>query len=114
MDNHVEHISDRIDNDVSLPAPDLLTSVVAPRPTNFGGFDALAVDNRRSWFVIAAPLGAFLLAQSTVDPASRAVETPLSAVVIDAVGIWEVVWKMCPLATGAQNVENRVDDLTEL
>lgn len=105
-DDHIEHVSDCIDDHVAFASPDVFSSVVASLPVRFGCLDALAVDDCICWFGISVPIGALLLAQSSVGPASRAVKTPFSVVIVNAVGIGKIVWEIVPLAASTENVKS--------
>jgi hypothetical protein len=99
---------------VAFASPDVFPSVVVSLPARFGCLDALTVDDCTCWLGISVPIGALLLAQSPVDPAPRAIKTPFSVVIVNAVGIGKIVWEIFPLAASTENVQNRIDDFARL
>jgi hypothetical protein len=42
----------------------------------------------------------------------KTISSPSAKVVIDRTPGWEMLWKVTPLATSSENVENRVEDDT--
>lgn len=93
MNDHVEHVPDRVDNHVSLASPNVFASIISPLAPRFCRFDALAVDDRTGGLGGTVAVGALLFAKRPVDPAPSAVKTPLAVVIIHAVGIWKVSWE---------------------
>ena len=80
MNDHVEYVSDCIDNHVSLASPNAFASIVAPLAPRFCCLDALTVNNSASGLRISATVGALLFAKRLIDLAPSAIETPFSVV----------------------------------
>src|SRR6185437_16308704 len=102
---------ERIDQQVPLATGEPLTAVIALRAPSLGRLDRLAVDDRRRrlpWVTLGLPEVA---PQLVVQPVEGAVLLPGAEVPVHAVPGREVVGQGAPLAAGAVDVEQGVDDL---
>ncbi len=54
MDDHTDHQTQRIDDDMALAAHDLLARIKAPYSSTFGGLDRLAIDDASAGKGLAA------------------------------------------------------------
>jgi hypothetical protein len=103
--------SERIHDDMTLAAPQLLAAVVAPKAADLAALDRLAVDapgpRRRP------PTGRLShpLTQGVEDALPGAVVPPLLEVVVDGALGRQVVREHVPLAARAGLIEDRVEDL---
>src|SRR5688572_26396602 len=99
-----------VDEQMALAAVDLLAAVIAARSAHLRGLDRLAVDDRRRGLRIAADPAAIALAQGLGHVLPGAVLTPLSIVIEDGTTRWIFMRQQPPLRSGAQQVQDRIDD----
>lgn len=114
-DQHGDEQSQRIDQQMSLPALDFLPAVVASLfPADLGRLRRLTVDARRAGRRFLSRRDAHLASQSVDQPLPRAVVAPLGEVPVRRALGGQIVRQHVPLATAAVDVQNRVDYLTEV
>jgi len=114
-DQHRDQQSQRIDQQMPLPALDFLAAVVAPLfPADLGRLHRLAVDAGRTGGRFASRCDADLRPQRIDDPLPSAVIAPLGEIAEDRALGRQVVRQHVPLATAAIEVQNRVDNLPEI
>lgn len=114
MNDNIQQIADRIDDDVSFAAIDPLESIKASLPTGLGGLDTLGVYHPGCWFFVTLSLLAFQFAQSGVDLLPSPVQAPFAVVIVDAVMVREVFGQVSPLTTGPNHVENGIEHLAHV
>jgi ABC-2 type transport system permease protein len=113
VDHRRHDQAQRVDDQVPLPAVDLLERVLAPRPPLFRGLDALAVDDAHARALLPLVLVADLGAQSVVDLRPSTVVAPLAEVVVARTPGGQVFGHHPPGAAAAGDVEDTVEDLTQ-
>src|SRR5512135_1376733 len=96
---------------MALPAVDVLGVVAAPLLAPRGRVDRLAVDARRGAGVVGLLHRADLASEPIMDPVQSAVPTPLVEVAPDGALGREVKRQIPPLAAGAEDVEDGVEDI---
>jgi hypothetical protein len=94
---------------VALAPVDFLACVVAARVTALGALDALAVDDRRAGVAIASLELPQEFAQVGVNLRPQPAVFPLPEVMIDRAPRRKVRGQIPPLATGAIEIEHRVE-----
>src|SRR3954451_18200163 len=99
---------------MTLPAVHVLMIVAAPLLAAGGRVDRLAVDARGGAGVIRLLRGADLLAERVVDRVQDAVAPPAVEVAPDGALGGEVAGEVTPLATGAEDVEDGVEDVAHV
>ena len=97
-----------------LPAVDVLGVVAAPLLAAGGGVDRLAVDARGGAGVVGLLRRADLRAEQVVDRVQGAVVPPLVEVPPDGALGREVLGEVAPLAAGAEDVEDGIDDVPQV
>ena len=100
-----------VHHDMPLPPRDLLAPVVAPLAADLGPLDRLAVDAAGARARARRPASPDLPPQGVHDRLPGAVVAPLAEVVVDGALGREVVRQHVPLAAGAVDVEDGVEDL---
>lgn len=111
--DHRHQEAERVDQDVPLAAVDLLPRVVAVRPL-FGRLDRLAVEHPGGGLAMT-PLGLAEVAPQLVEESvDGAVLLPRHEVPVDDLPGRQFVRHRPPLAAGAGDVEEGVDDLAPL
>src|SRR5208282_5042804 len=107
-----------IDEDVPLLALDLLARVVARRidagPPFSRALDALAVDDGGGWARFARGGRATSHVKRVVDAIERAVPAPQIEIIVDRRARWQVLGDRPPLAAGAQDIHQAVDDFAHV
>lgn len=114
MNDNIQEIAYRIDDNVSFAAIDPLEGIKATLPTRFGCLDTLGVYHPGCWFFVTLSFLAFQFAQSGVDLLPSPVQAPFAVVIVDAVVIREVFRQVFPLTTGPNHVENGVEHLAHI
>src|SRR5262249_45316185 len=109
-DQDGEDQTQHIDEQMTFPARDLLSSIIATRAAHLGGLDRLAIDDRCSRFRVAPGALPNSATQCIIDPLPCAILLPCGKIVIDQLPRWEVMGQHSPLATAPEYVENGVDD----
>ena len=103
-----------VHQDVTLAALDLLAAVESLDPTDLGGLDRLAVQaGRRGLGVVLGRLADRPM-QGVVDPLDGAVGSPLAEVAVDGPRRGEIVGQEIPGASGAEVIEDGVEDLSHV
>ena len=110
-DQHGQQQPHAVHDDMALPAVDVLGVVPAPLLAAGGGVDRLAVDAGGGAGVVGLLRGADLAAKPVVDRVEGAVAPPLVEVPPDGTLGREVAGQVTPLAAGAEDVEDGVDDV---
>src|SRR5262249_47947105 len=110
-DQHGQQQPHAVHDDVPLPAVDILEVVAAPLLAPGGRVDGLAVDAGGGPGVVGLLGGADLAAELVVDRVQRAVAPPCVEVPPDGALGREVLGQVAPLAAGAGDVEDGVDDV---
>src|SRR5262249_26972982 len=113
-DQHGDQQPQTVYHQMPLAAGDLLAGVVADFPTSSAPFDRLTIQVGGAWRAFAARLRADLLAQDVIDFQPDAVLAPLAEVVVGGGPGWIVLGQGAPLAAGAVDVEDSVDDVVEV
>jgi hypothetical protein len=103
--------SHAVDHDVALPAVDVLGVVATPLFAAGGGVDRLAVDARGGAGMVGLLRRADFTAERVVDRVQRAVVPPLIEVSPDGALGREILGEVAPLAAGAKDVEDGVNDV---
>ena len=114
MNDNIQQIPHRIDDDVSFAAIDPLESIKASLPTGLGCLDTLGVYHPGCWFFVTLSFLAFQFAQSGVDLLPSPVQAPSAVVVVDAVMVREVFGQVSPLTAGPNHVENGIEHLAHV
>ena len=100
-----------IDHGFTLAPVDLLAGVISPRPTGFRGFDALAVDYRRTGAGFAADTLAIQHHQVVVQVFPGSVVAKSGEPAIRRLMRREMLRQHAPRAAAAQHKEERVHQL---
>src|SRR5262249_6459228 len=100
-----------IDDDVALPPVDLLGVVPAPLLAAAGRIDRLTVDARCGARMVGLLGGPGAATQGVMDPVQRPVPPPPVEVAPDGAPGREVDGQVAPLAAGAGDVEDGVEDV---
>src|SRR5918993_4629939 len=106
----LQQVALRINEKMALAALDLLGAVIAARPSHLSGLDRLTVDDRRTRLRRPADRTAVALPQSLVHVLPGAILAPLGVVVEDSSPRRILVRQQPPLRSGAQQIEDGVDD----
>lgn len=116
VDHDLEQIAEGIHHNMAFTAVDPFAGVVTTGATDFGRLDALTIDNGCTRIGHAIPfgslLGAIIPSERSVHTAPRVVEAPLAKVIVDAVGIEQIVGHIRPGDAVAYNIQNRVEHFT--
>src|SRR3982751_4703810 len=99
---------------MALPPVDVLGVVPPPLLAPGGRVDRLAVDARRGAGVVRLLPGTDLLAEEVVDGVEGAVGPPPVEVAPDGALGGQVAGQVAPLAAGAEDVEDGVQDIPHL
>jgi hypothetical protein len=113
QDHHPEQQTQGIDQDVSFAPVDFLARIVTPLVAGFGALDALAVDDSGAGVRLAPFDQAEMFSQMGVNLLPQAIALPDAEVVIDRAPRSEVLGQVAPLATGFDQVENGVEQLSQ-
>lgn len=115
-DGHGEQEPDRIGEDASLPADDLLGGIgsLAGQGHVGGGFDALGVDHGSRRFGLASFLHAGQADEVVVELGEYPLVTPGCIVGVDGAVVREVVREVFPGDSRAVDVEDCVEDVPQL
>lgn len=106
----LEQMTLRIHQHVPLAARDLLATTGAARSTGLGGAHRLAVDDGRRRLGCAPTPDPLAFAERGVNLLSGASSSPSGIVPADGRPGWTFVRYGPPLAAGAQEVEDRLDN----
>ncbi len=113
-DQHGQDQARAVHPQVPLAAVDLLAVVEAVRPADRRGLDGLAIGSGGTGAGVAASLAADLLTQGFVDPFPGAVPTPTAIPGMNGAPGREVLGQQAPLAAGADQVEDAIEDLAQV
>ena len=113
QDHHQQNQTDRVDQEVAFAPVDFLARIVTPLVAGLGTLDALAVDNRSAGLRLSATDQAQMFSQMGMNLVPQAVVLPAAKVVIDGAPRSKVFGQIPPLATGPDQIEDRVDQLSE-
>jgi hypothetical protein len=83
-------------------------------PALFAAFrrlDTLAIQNACTRLRLTPMLDTHFLDQGYIDPFPDAIFLPPPKVAVDCLPGWQVRWQHAPLATGADNIQDRIEDL---
>src|SRR5271166_997959 len=108
---HGQQQAQAVDHDMTFPAVDVLGIVAAPLLAPGGRVDRLTVDARRRSGVVGLLHRADLAAKEVVELLQGPVSSPLVEVTPDGALGWEVHGQIAPLAAGAEDVEDGVEDV---
>jgi len=108
MDNHEQHQTERISDDVALAALDLLAGVVARNPATFGGLDALAVDDAGRGRGLTPLQFARSADKQMIDGLPKADIAPAIEIASHRGDRWKVLRQSSPLTAAARNIKDRV------
>jgi hypothetical protein len=104
----------RVDENVALLALDFLACIIAVRvnlrPPFLGAFNALAVNDCSGWAGLAAHLFATFDVKRMMDAIERSIPTPQIEIVVHRRAWRQILRDRAPLAAGAQDVHQPVDD----
>ncbi len=100
----------RINEQVTLAALDLFATIVPSWSTHLSGFDRLAVDDRRCRLRRTADRTPIALPQDLGHVLPGASVAPLGMVIEDSIPGWILMRQQPPLGSGAQQIEDRIDD----
>src|SRR5262245_21559279 len=105
-----------IDTDVAFASLDLLAASIATLAPLFGRLHRLTIDTGGTWRWLFRRrlLPPDLSAQRVHHALPRAIVSPLRNVVIDGALGQQVVWQHVPLAPGAIEVQDSVDDFAHV
>src|SRR3954471_262933 len=98
----------RIGDHVSLASLDTLAGVKSARAATFRGFDTLAIDDTGRRNSVPAHRQPSTPHQRKIDPRPDALIPPKIEVVLNGGIRRKVFWQQSPLASGHQDVENRI------
>jgi predicted transposase YbfD/YdcC len=118
---HVRRLHDQgdeepqgIHNQVTLASLDLLARIETFGTTYFRGLDTLGVNDAGAGLGVS-PLGlAHSFVQGVVNPVPQAADTPAVELGRHGAPGWEIVGELAPLATGAKQVEDGVEDVAAI
>ena len=96
---------------MAFPPVDVLEVVAAPLLATRGGVDRLAVDAGGGAGVVRLLHRADLAAEPVVDGVQGAIVPPPVEVPPDGALGWEVAGQIAPLAAGAEDIQDGVDDV---
>lgn len=113
VDDHEQHIAQRVGEDMALAALDLLARVVASRPAAFLGFHALAVDHAGARARLAPLHLPRAHHEQMVDRRKQAHIPPRIEVTLHCPHRRKVLRQRPPLAAGRRYVKDRVHHLTQ-
>ena len=113
-DQHGQQQPHPVDHEMALPAVHVLGVVPAPLRAAGGGVDRLAIDARGGAAVVGLLGRADLAAEPVVDLVQGPVMPPLVEVPPDRALGREVVGEIAPLAAGAEEVEDGIDDIPQV
>src|SRR5262245_8619995 len=82
-----------------------------PLFATFRSLDTLAIQNASARLGLTSMLDTHLLDQGFIDPLPDAVFLPPAKVAIDRLPRWQVGGKHAPLATRADHIQDRIEDL---
>src|SRR3979411_314554 len=97
-----------IGDHVSLASLDTLAGVKSARTATFCGFDALAIDDTSRRNSVTAHRQPSAPHQRKIDPRPDALIPPKIEVVLNGGIRRKVFWQQSPLASGHQDVEDRI------
>src|SRR5207248_6427379 len=103
-----------IGDDVTLAPLDAFTGIDAARAAAFGGRCALAVDDAGRGSQLAPLPLAGARHQPSIDPMPGAVVAPAVEIALHRRAWWEVLGQGAPLTPGGENVQNRLDDRSQI
>src|SRR5208337_2760429 len=99
---------------MAFPTVDVLGVIPAPLLAARGGVDRLAVDARRGPGRVGLLSRADLAAKKVVDGFEGAVVSPLVEVPPDGALGRKILGEVTPLAAGAEDVEDGIDDVAQI
>src|SRR5512144_273713 len=98
-----------------FPPLDFLAAIVAALgATDFGRFDRLAVDTRRTGRGLASRLAPHTDAQRVDHPGPGSVITPLGKILVNRTLGKQIGWQKLPLAAGSVLIQQRVDNFAHI
>ena len=111
MNHYRNHQTQCINNDVPLASADLLACVVTPLyTTNFRRFYRRTVDDHCRWSRLSARRHPHLTHQGIVHAFPGSIVPPFPIIVVHRFPLGKVVGQMAPLATGAIEIQDRIND----
>src|SRR5712671_6015254 len=118
MHDGMEQQTQRIYQYMALLALDLFARIIAMRidasPPFFGAFHALAIDNGGGGAGFSFRLFAAYDVERVMNAIQHTIALPPNEVVVDRAVRRKVLWKVAPLATGAQDIHHPVHDRTHV
>src|SRR5271170_5224093 len=118
MHDGMKHQANRIDEDMTLLALDLLACVIAVRidvaATLLGALHALAIDYTRGRTWLALHHLAALQVERVVDCHQRVVIVPPNQIVIQGTPRRQILRNIAPLTPRAEHIHDPVDDLAHI
>lgn len=114
-DGYGEEQAERVGDDASLPAYDLLGGVGSLAAQGYvrGGLHALGVDHGGGWFGLAPLLHAGEAGQVVVELGEDSFVTPGGVVGVDGAVVGEVVREVFPRDSRAVDVQDCVEDIAK-
>ena len=111
-DNEKEH-AQCVNNNMSFPSIHVFSPIIARLSTNFGGFDALAINNRQTWTVLLARLSSYANNKGIIDTLPGAIICPFLQVPIDGGRMRLCMWDHLPLTARFVLVKEGIDHTTQ-
>ena len=110
VNDHNQNHSERVDDDMSLTASDLLSAVKTTEFTAFSSADRLTVDDGRRWrrFLSCRLPNQFTQSIMNVFPCS--LYAPLAKDTVDGISIRKLRWQVTPLASRPIPIQDRIHD----
>jgi len=109
-DHDDQHQTQRVHDQVTLGAIDLLAGIKTPDFIALGALDRLAVDDGGTRLGFAPAGEAELSAEIVVELDPEATENPVAVISVKDRPRREIAGDVAPLATGADDVENAIKD----
>jgi len=100
----------RIDHDVAITPFGLLANIETARPSGFGGFNALTIDNSGFWTRLFATALTHMPVQDVMDFLPQALMQPSSIVGVDCFPTRKLFGQKTPRATRSQTIKDRIDN----
>jgi len=110
-DHDHQHQTQRVHDQMAFGAVDFLSSIVASGFIPLGAFDRLAVQDGRTGFDLPSFGQPKLSVQTLMQGDPETVQDPVPVIGVKGRPGREVLGDVAPLATGADDVENAIEDL---